>query len=158
MRVLILATATAVLCSGCNGVAWNSDILNGATGGRIFDRPSDPTPQSDVNASPLDATGGVAVDEPLAPQTPAVPQQGAVGVGGSTVASLGDPGVPGLWLETPLVSQAGSGRVRTANGSSLVLTLKPLEGAGGSRLSIDAMRALGVPLTELVELSVQPLG
>ncbi|MBT8153682.1 hypothetical protein KMP13_07190 [Epibacterium ulvae] len=158
MRVLILATAMAALCSGCNGVAWNSDILNGVTGGRIFDRPSDPAPQVDASGAPLDATGGVVVQEEPAAQTPSVPQQGAVGVGGSTVASLGDPGVPGLWLETPLVSQAGSGRVRTANGSSLVLTLKPLDGAGGSLLSIDAMRALGVPLTELVELSVQPLG
>jgi hypothetical protein len=41
-----------------------------------------------------------------------------------------------------------------------VLTLRPIEGAAGagSRLSIDAMRALGLPLTELVEVQVLPAG
>lgn len=151
--VLIVA---GLICAGCNQIAWNSDILNGTTGGGVFKRPSDPTPQrvEPDTGAPLDATAGV--NTTYAPVD--VPTQGAVGRAGTTVATLGDPSVPGLWLETGLVSEAGSGRVRTASGRTLDLTLKPIPGDGGSRLSLDAMRALGVPLTELVELSVQPLG
>ncbi len=149
-------------CTGCNQVSWNSDILNGTTGGGIFTRPSEPAGQAPAQNTgvPLDATGGAntSVDQSYASVAPAAPTQGAVGQSGTTVATLGDPGVPGLWLETGLVSQAGAGRVRTASGATLDLTLKPTPGDGGSRLSLDAMRALGVPLTELVELSVQPLG
>ena len=158
MRIMVVAAVAGLMCTGCNELAWNSDILQGNTGGGIFKRPADPAPAS-AQSGPLDATGdatgGAAA---TTASTPSVPQQGAVGTSGTTVAGLGDPGIPGLWLETSLVSQAGAGRVRAANGSSVVLTLKPLQGAGGSNLSIEAMRALGVPLTELVELSVTPLG
>ncbi|MQQ07583.1 hypothetical protein GFB49_03870 [Epibacterium sp. SM1979] len=158
MRIVVIAAVAGLMCAGCNELAWNSDILQGNTGGGIFKRPADPAPASSQTAptdAPLDATGGDVVANTPAP---AVPQQGAIGTSGTTVAGLGDPGIPGLWLETSLVSQAGAGRVRAANGSTVVLTLKPLQGAGGSNLSIEAMRALGVPLTELVELSVTPLG
>ncbi|PCJ05565.1 MAG: hypothetical protein COB16_15140 [Rhodobacteraceae bacterium] len=74
----------------------------------------------------------------------------------STVAGLGDPTVPGLWMETPLVSTEQMARVRSATGGAVTLTLRPIPGevGTGSRLSIDAMRALGAPLTELVELQV----
>jgi len=78
-----------------------------------------------------------------------------------TVASLGDPSRPGLWLETPLVQAETQGRVRLASGGATVaVTLLPAPGeaTAGSRLSLEAMRALGAPLTELVELSVSPAG
>lgn len=158
MKTSVALIFAGLICTGCNSVSWNSDILNGSAGGGVFNRPSDPSPQGTPTDVPLDATGTAVPGTGVQSQTAAVPQQGAVGTRGTTVAGLGDPGIPGLWLETALVSQAGAGRVRTSNGSSLVLTLKPLPGEGGSRLSIDAMRALGVPLTELVELTVQPLG
>jgi len=74
----------------------------------------------------------------------------------STIAGLGDPTVPGLWMETPLVTAEQVARVRSAKGVEVTLTLRPIAGeaSAGSRLSIDAMRALGAPLTELVELKV----
>ncbi|KAE9629651.1 hypothetical protein [Parasedimentitalea maritima] len=74
----------------------------------------------------------------------------------TTVAGLGDPTVPGLWMETPLVSTQQMGRVRSASGTEVTLTLRPIAGeaSSGSRLSIDAMRALGAPLTELIEVQV----
>lgn len=74
----------------------------------------------------------------------------------STVAGLGDPTVPGLWMETPLVKSEQKARVRSAGGAEVTLILRPIAGeaSAGSRLSIDAMRALGAPLTELVELQV----
>ncbi len=147
MRFLVIAIGSVSLCAGCNGVSLNSDILNGNAGGGLFEREpvtvhADPyVPPTAQTEAPTGVTG-----RPDGPSS-------------ATVASLGDPSVPGLWLETPLVSQSGLGRVRTANGASIVVTLKPIAGdaSAGSRLSIEGMRALGVPLTELVELSVQPL-
>lgn len=74
---------------------------------------------------------------------------------GTTIASLGDPAQPGLWMETPLVSTEQTGTARY-QGTTVTLTLKPSGGAegSGSRLSVLAMQALGAPLTDLVEVSV----
>lgn len=75
---------------------------------------------------------------------------------GTTIASLGAPADPGLWIETPLVSSVTQGRVETANGKSVKLELRPSGGAAGSgsEISLPAMRLLGVPLTDLPELTV----
>ena len=99
-----------------------------------------------VETAPLET-----VDETATPQTAASFTGTA-----STVAGLGDPTVPGLWMETPLVTAEQTARVRSASGSEVTLTLRPIAGeaSAGSRLSIDAMRALGAPLTELIELQV----
>lgn len=74
-----------------------------------------------------------------------------------TVAGLGDPGRPGLWLETPLVRSGGPGRVvMIRTGRAVRLSLIPSGGAktAGSRLSLEAYRSLGAPLTQLIELEV----
>ncbi|MFT7596303.1 MAG: hypothetical protein ACI8R4_003638 [Paracoccaceae bacterium] len=74
-----------------------------------------------------------------------------------TIAGLGDPGHPGLWLETTLVKAKGPGHIRLASGGGLVaVTLLPIAGeaTAGSRASLEAMRQLGAPLTDLVELTV----
>ena len=83
----------------------------------------------------------------------------AGGTGGETVASLGDPARPGLWLETPLVAAEGPGRITTEDGRSLEVTLIPAAGepGSGSRISLAAMQALGLPITALAVLDVQPL-
>lgn len=75
---------------------------------------------------------------------------------GETVASLGDPTQAGLWLRTPLVTAETSGRLEAANGQSLAVTLIPIEGApsSGSRISLAAMRGLGLGLTDLPVLKV----
>lgn len=76
---------------------------------------------------------------------------------GQTVASLGSASEPGFWLKTPLVSDPVSGRVRNpATGKSVAVTLIPIEGppTAGSRLSLSAMRALEVTLSDLVTLDV----
>ncbi|MBF9034760.1 hypothetical protein HKCCE2091_10960 [Rhodobacterales bacterium HKCCE2091] len=78
---------------------------------------------------------------------------------GTTVATLGDATVTGLWMETPLVDGRTEGRVTAENGTSVTLTLIPsggLEGSG-SRLSLQAMQALGLPLTAIAEVSVAAL-
>ncbi len=80
---------------------------------------------------------------------------------GITIASLGDPAMPGMWLQTTRVAAETGGRiVAVASGASARVTLLPIPGAAdaGGRLSLEAMRALGVPLTELVEVQVYPDG
>ncbi len=73
---------------------------------------------------------------------------------GTTIVSLGDPAQPGFWLETALVRAPGKGRVLyPATGEQVQVDLRPLA-EGGSRLSLPAMRLLGVSLTELVEVEV----
>ena len=75
---------------------------------------------------------------------------------GFTVASLGDAGTPGLWIETPLVTSEEPGRVISENGLQLFLTLRPSGGArnSGSRMSLQAFQELGIPLTALPTLTV----
>jgi len=74
---------------------------------------------------------------------------------GSTIVSLGSPTESGMWLKTPLVRTPTTGHV-TFGGASQKVNLIPIEGAAsaGSRMSLAAMQALGVPLTELVEIRV----
>lgn len=73
---------------------------------------------------------------------------------GSTIVSLGNPAQPGFWLETPLVTAAAKGRVvYPGTGETVQVDLIPIAD-GGSRLSLPAMRLLGVPLTDLVEVQV----
>ncbi len=74
-----------------------------------------------------------------------------------TIAGLGDPNTPGRWLETPLVQSEINGRIVVPRtGAQAYVTLVPAPGpeGGGSRLSVEAMRALLVPFDELVELEV----
>ncbi|AZQ68078.1 D-galactarate dehydratase [Silicimonas algicola] len=69
---------------------------------------------------------------------------------GTTVASLGDPAAPGFWIETPLVTEAGRGRV-VYQGKSVEVDLRP---GPSSRVSLGALRVLGAPLTDLAEVEV----
>ncbi|MFK7754169.1 MAG: hypothetical protein AB8B51_16685 [Sedimentitalea sp.] len=73
-----------------------------------------------------------------------------------TVASLGDPTKPGLWLETPLVASERGGRITAPNGTSTPVTLIPIDGptTAGSRISLAAIQALGFSPADLVEVEV----
>ncbi len=76
---------------------------------------------------------------------------------GSTIASLGSPTDPGIWMRTGLVSAVAMGRVEyPANGRSVTLELRPSGGpaSAGSQISLAAMRLLEAPLTGLPELVV----
>ena len=78
---------------------------------------------------------------------------------GTTIAALGSPAQVGFWLKTPLVKKERTGRVVVLEtGKSAKVTLIPLTGEGsGSQLSLSAMRLLELPLTGLVEISVNTL-
>ena len=94
----------------------------------------DTTSQADRVAATSTSTGGTAL--------------------GRTVASLGDPGRPGFWIMTPLVSSEQPGRLEyPLKGTSVEVTLIPTEGAS-SRVSLAALRLLEAPLADLSELDV----
>ena len=87
----------------------------------------------------------------------ATAQPASGGLLGSTVASLGDSARDGFWIETPLISAPGRGRVRyPANGREVKVDLIPIEGpvTAGSRLSLGAMRLLDAPLSGLPKVEV----
>ena len=76
---------------------------------------------------------------------------------GSTVGSLGNPDEPGFWAETGLGTQVTPGVLDYPAGrTSVQVELRPSGGEpqSGTRVSLAAMRVLGVSLTDLPELEV----
>ncbi|AXT33631.1 hypothetical protein D1820_00865 [Phaeobacter sp. LSS9] len=157
MRYSVLILSSVVLLGACGPLQWNSSILGGRTSAGTAGESAADTAANTVPLAP-------GVEQ--APLDAAERQSASSGVTAgytgraSTVASLGDPSQSGLWMETPLVDSPQTARVRSPRGTEVTLTLRPIGGdtGAGSRLSIDAMRALGLPLTELVEVQVLPAG
>lgn len=90
------------------------------------------------------------------PGTGSVPEPAADGYLGDTLAGLGAPTERGLWVTTGLVSAPQPGRIEAPSGGTLDVELRPSGAAvgAGSQISLQAMQALGLPLTELVTLRV----
>ena len=115
------------------------------------------------STAPLVAPMSVSLDTSIAEAGTSVGIGSSGGPVGSyagsatTVASVGDPVEPGQWMETPLVTAKARARVTVPNtGASTLLELRP-SGAtpgSGSQLSLEAMRALGLSLTDLTEVEV----
>lgn len=123
--------------------------------------PAAPPPAEEAAAND-DAATEESVDAAAqaAPADPASDAQGGQSLG-TTVASLGSPAEPGLWLKTPLVRSEQSGRVtHRGTGKSVAVTLIPIDGpaTAGSRMSLQAMQQLGVSLTDLAEVEVTLAG
>ncbi|MGR3491088.1 MAG: hypothetical protein ACU0DW_03445 [Shimia sp.] len=73
--------------------------------------------------------------------------------------SLGSPAEPGAWVKTPLVNSRQAGRARVPGTSDgIAVTLIPIEGAdtAGSRMSLQAMQALGLDITGLPTVELLP--
>ena len=121
--------------------------------GDVFLQPSggvDPLPESGDVQRPVARPDTGATTQTSTPEV-------SIGTLGRTIASLGNPGEPGLWLKTPLVSAARNGRVyNPAINQTIAVTLIPIEGpsTAGSRLSLAAMQALGASPADLVEVDV----
>ncbi len=154
MRYSVLILSSVVLLGACGPLQWNSSVLGGRTTAGSVGEPAVDTANTlplapGVEEAPLDAAGGQIASAGV---TAGYTRRA------STVASLGDPSQSGLWMETPLVDSPQTARVRSPRGTEVTLILRPIGGdtGAGSRLSIDAMRALGLPLTELVEVQVLP--
>jgi hypothetical protein len=141
--------------AGCSQLALGGrDVAPPADATRPAPRPGAeaPIPTSGANtAEALDTT--TAAERAAATQVTA-PAAAALG---KTVATLGNPADPGFWLETPLVTSTRQGRVvAVSTGAKVQLELRPIDGpaSAGSRISLAALRLLGVGLTGLHELEV----
>ena len=121
------------------------------------DAPADPaiTVTEEPGDDVLHPRARTPAEEAAAPQHGA-PAPAADGFLGETLAGLGAPGERGLWVSTGLVSSARAGRVITAGGQSLGVELRPSGTApgAGSQISLQAMQALGLPLSGLATLRV----
>lgn len=144
--------ASLALClvfglAGCDGDFRPFAFLDRGDDGS--DVPPPPSEAADDPADDAVDAEGDAGEEAAAP----APAAGPIG---TTVASLGDPGRPGLWLETPLVTVETPGRVEAENGNAAQVTIYPSGGlpGSGSRISLAAMQALGLGLTDLPTLTV----
>lgn len=82
----------------------------------------------------------------------AAPAKGGERALGKAVVALGSPAEPGLWVQTALVGAPSQGRIMAANGQSLAVDLRP--GTGGALMSLAAYQALGIPLTDLPEVTI----
>ena len=161
MKQLIGAILAGVLMAGCAQLSPQKQVDRPESGQvRPMARPAGgavkPPPASARTVEQFDTT---SADERIAARKAAeVAQKSGAGKRlGGTVASLGDPGKPGIWIETPLVSEPSRGRVvYPKTGKAVQLDLIPIEGppTGGSRMSLAALRAIEAPLTELSEVDV----
>jgi len=111
--------------------------------------PDDPAQDATAVDGAADTAEVAEAEENAAPH-------GAPDVYGITVATLGDATDPGLWIETPFAQIEMPGRVISESGRIIELTLRPSGGAlgSGSRISLAAMQALGLSLTDLAILTV----
>jgi hypothetical protein len=157
MRYLVLIPFLGL--AACDTVRTAADKVGTSVGG-LF-RP-EPAPTATTPAPGGSSGSETAPGEAVGPPLSAIPDTGGTDVlaaPSQTIAGLGDPSKPGPWLETPLVTAEQPGRVTyRATGASVNVTLRPIPGeaTAGSRLSLEAMRGLGAPLTELVEVVVHP--
>jgi hypothetical protein len=142
-----------IALTGCSSTAFDGK-LNGVFGiePAVSEVPvvvAPPPPVTAVSVEDFDTTTQADRDA-------AVTQVAATDAAlGTTIASLGSPADPGIWLKTPLVTQETMGRAEF-EGTAIAIQLRPSGGAAGSgsQVSLAAMRLLGAPLTGLPELTV----
>lgn len=148
--ILVLGLLSLGACTG--GFGGDNGLFSGGLfGGR--DAPEPLVIETPPVGGPTDVN--TAATAALVPAAPAAPTGEGTFIGFS-VTSLGDATQPGLWLETPLVTEEGPGRVVAEDGRTIVVTLRPSGGdqGSGSRLSLAGYQALGLNLTALPTLTV----
>ena len=112
--------------------------------------PPPPPPQSAVTVEQFDTT--TAEDREEAQVIEATVTEAELG---TTIASLGPPTEPGIWLKTPLVDTLTPGIIEY-QGKRINVELRPSGGAegSGSQISLAAMRLIEAPLTSLPQITV----
>ena len=148
---------TCLVLAGCGQMGLDMRVPSGPGDGQT--RPQSRPDAMDAGARRPPATARTAeefdtttAEERQAAAAPASEAQArSLGL---TVVSLGDPARPGFWIETPLATSVGRGRViNPETGQSVQLDLIPVDGSG-SRMSLAALRVIGIPLTGLTEVEV----
>jgi hypothetical protein len=160
MRYLLL-TPVLVLAA-CDDPAWQlqsappAETANAALPGEAAT--VSPTPRPPAEARTVDDFDTTS-DEERAAAVAAPTDGGGESLLGTTIASLGSPTEPGIWLETHLTQSEEPGRAEW-QGNSVNLELRPSGGevGSGSEISLAAMRLLEIPLTDLPEISVYRRG
>lgn len=157
MKLLQFLTLSVILsaCAVFQQAVGPGDTDPGPENARPVERPG----SAGTEIAGIGGTGqsAASLDRTTAAERAAATQTSTRGSAlGQTVASLGDPTETGFWMKTPLVSSETPGRVQAQNGQSVQVTLIPIDGpaSAGSRLSLSAMRALGLGLTDLPTVSV----
>ena len=144
----LLALSLVLAVAGCDSGFRPLGFMDRFRGNDASDVPLPAVAEEVAEEEAVEAATGEEAEAP-APSA-------ASGSLGTTIASLGDPTRPGLWLETPLVSAEAAGTLVAENGNRIDVTLIPSGGAAGSgsRISVAAMQALGLGLTDLATLTV----
>lgn len=147
-RILLLAFLGLAACANQNAPAGGTPPGAEAPGA------AGAPPRPPANAATEEAFDTTSAEERAA--AVAAPKPAGERALGTTIATLGSPADPGFWLDTPLVSSPAKGRVVAANGKSVAVDLRPIEGpkTAGSRISLPALRLLDVGLTGLHEVTV----
>lgn len=137
MRSIVVSCVALVVLAGCADIS-------------VRDAP-EPKNEASVGLGDVRPEARPGEGEAMEKASTGVARVGTLGV---TIASL-DASMPGLWLKTPLVSVPQTGRI-LFNGKSAAVQLLPIDGpeTSGSLISLEAMRAVGAPLTGLPEISV----
>lgn len=156
-----ISTVVVLTLAGCGG-GMGGGLFGGGGGGLfgggggLFNRDRAPATTAMAPGAETPRPEARAGDDPAATGTAEAEAEGGGLILGFAVASLGDASVPGLWMETPLVSTEGPGRVVGPDGRTVAVTLRPSGGGPGtgSRLSLQAMQALGVDLAALPTVTV----
>ncbi|KAA0914727.1 hypothetical protein FLO80_12055 [Aquicoccus porphyridii] len=165
MKQRFVSVGVAVFLAGCGEIMPMEQGVAPDGGGEPQVRPVARPGEADAAVRPSMRTRTVeefdttsAEERQAAERAGQTAQAGGQGRSlGRTIASLGDPARPGLWIETPLVSAAGQGRVIfPSNGKAVELDLIPIDAprGAGSRMSLAAFRVIEAPLTDLPEVEV----
>ena len=162
MRLAPLAAVGLVTLSGCAQLG----LENPFTGPQTVDaalaaaappevETLDPTPPPPPPASANTAAGFDTTTAEDRAEALAAPEEPVAALG-TTLATLGNPAIPGIWIETGLVSELTPGRAEAAGGQSINAELRPSGNApgSGSEISLPAMQLLGLPLTAIAELTL----
>ena len=164
MRFLPLAGAGLLALSGCAQLGMENPFAGPQTTEAaaaaaapppvetLDPTPPPPPPASANTAAEFDTTTAEDRAEALAPPEP----EAEVAALGTTLATLGNPAEPGIWIETGLVTTLTPGRAEADNGRFVNAELRPSGNApsSGSEISLPAMQLLGLPLTAIAELTL----
>jgi hypothetical protein len=148
--ILAVAGCTTPSFQGPFGVPQDGGVDTAVPAPTLDPTPPPPPPTNATTVDQFDTT--TAEDREEAQVINASATQTELG---TTIASLGPPTEPGIWLKTPLVTQLTPGRIRY-QGKTINVELRPSGGAAGSgsQISLAAMRLIEAPLTGLPEITV----